>query len=119
MANISIAIAIGFAAGILSGLFGVGGGMIIIPALVYILRFNQHLAQGTSLVALLLPVGLLAVIRYYKSGNTDIKTGLLIGLGLFFGAFVGSIFANSLSDDYMRRAFAVFVIIVGVKMFFG
>jgi uncharacterized membrane protein YfcA len=119
MAEILIAIAIGFVAGILSGLFGIGGGLVIIPSLIYILKFNQHLAQGTSLVALLLPVGLLAVIKYYKSGNVDIKVGLLIGLGLFIGAFVGAIFANNLSDTTMRKAFAAFIVLVGIKLFFN
>lgn len=113
------AILIGLLAGILAGSFGVGGGLIIVPALVYILHFNQHLAQGTSLVALLLPVGILAVIKYYQMGNANIKIGLLIGLGLFVGAYIGATFANYLSDDCMRKAFSIFIILAGIKMFFG
>ncbi len=114
-----IQILIGLFAGLLAGLFGVGGGVIIIPALVHILHFGQHMAQGTSLMALLLPVGILAVVNYYKAGNVDIKAGLLIGLGLFIGAYFGALIANNLSDDWMRRLFSLFIILVGIKMFFS
>lgn len=110
---------IGLAAGICSGLFGIGGGIIIVPMLIFLAGVSQHKAVGTSLVALLLPVGILAVYEYYKSGKIeqqDIIFGLLIALGLFIGAFAGSKLGLSMSESLLRRAFAVFVILVGIRL---
>jgi uncharacterized membrane protein YfcA len=107
---------VGLLAGVLAGLFGVGGGVIIIPALVYVFHFNQHKAQGTSLVAMLLPVAILAVVRYYKAGNADIRGGLLIAAGLFVGAYIGAVFSTSLHDWQMKKLFAVFLLAISVKM---
>ncbi len=109
----------GLAAGVCSGLFGIGGGVIIVPMLMFLAGASQHKAVGTSLVALLLPVGIMAVWEYYKSGkidNQDIVFGLLIALGLFIGAFAGSKLGLSMSEANLRRAFAVFVIVVGVRL---
>ncbi len=111
-------IIIGILAGIFAGLFGIGGGTVIIPLLVLVYGMNEHLAQGTSLVALLLPVGLLATLEYYKNGNADIKLGLLIGLGLFIGGYIGAYIANKLSDPILRKLFAIFLVFVSLKMFF-
>ncbi len=113
-----ISILIGLLAGILSGLLGIGGGTVVIPALIYFLHMNQHQAQGTSLVALLLPVGLLAVIEYYKSGYANLKVGLIIALGLFIGAYFGAKIAGSISDSVLRKAFAVFFVLIALRMFF-
>ncbi|MGC8928706.1 MAG: sulfite exporter TauE/SafE family protein [Myxococcota bacterium] len=118
MINFLIPLFIGLTSGTIIGLMGGGGALIIVPALVYFLKFNQHLAQGTSLVALLLPVQLLGVITYVRAGNADIKTGLIIGLGLFIGAFLGSLLAINIPDEWMRRIFATFIIVVGISMFF-
>ncbi|ACF46798.1 MAG: sulfite exporter TauE/SafE family protein [Prosthecochloris sp.] len=112
-------IATGLAAGVLSGMFGVGGGVIIVPVLVLALGFTQHAANATSLVALLLPVGLLGVLEYFRAGKigTDnIWFGLLIAAGLFFGALLGAKLANGLSGDVLRKMFAVFLGIVAVRM---
>jgi len=111
-------IIIGILAGIFAGLFGIGGGTVIIPLLVLVYGMSEHLAQGTSLVALLLPVGLLATLEYYKNGNADIKLGLLIGLGLFIGGYIGAYIANKLSDPILRKLFAIFLVFVSLKMFF-
>ncbi|MCX7943684.1 MAG: sulfite exporter TauE/SafE family protein [Deltaproteobacteria bacterium] len=116
MSAILVSLLIGVLSGTIIGLMGGGGAMLIVPSLVYILKFNQHLAQGTSLVALLLPVQLLAVIKYYKEGNADIKMGLVIGLGLFIGAFLGALLASTLSEFWMRKIFAIFLITVGISM---
>src|SRR5690348_4512389 len=94
-------IIIGIAAGILAGLFGVGGGLIIVPALVFLLRFSQVTATGTSLVALLAPVGLGGVYAFYQAGkinNENIKQGLLISLGMFLGSFIGAKVALTFPD---------------------
>lgn len=108
----------GLVAGVCGGLFGIGGGIIIVPFLVYALGFTQKKAQGTSLVALLAPVGLLGLMEYYKNGDADIKKGALIAAGFVFGAFAGSKFAVGISDDIMRKSFAAFLVIVGLYMFF-
>lgn len=119
MEDIIIYIIIGAAAGILSGLFGIGGGVIIIPALVFLEGFSQLKAQGTSLVALLPPVGILAFLEYYKRGYTDVYAGIVICGAMVIGAKFGAQFANMLPLDVLRKAFGVFVILIGIKTFFG
>ncbi|MCF8382543.1 MAG: sulfite exporter TauE/SafE family protein [Chlorobium sp.] len=111
----------GLAAGTLSGMFGVGGGIIIVPALVLLFGMSQHSANATSLVALLLPVGLLGIMEYYRSGKitTDnIWMGLIIAAGLFAGAFFGARIATALSGDLLRKAFAIFTGIVALRLWF-
>lgn len=110
---------IGVAAGILAGLFGVGGGMIVVPALVFLLGFTQIAASATSLVALLLPVGLGGVYAFYVAGRidaTNIKQGLLISLGMFLGSFIGAKIALTFPDFILKRAFSVFLVIVAVRL---
>jgi uncharacterized membrane protein YfcA len=111
-------IVIGVAAGILSGLFGIGGGVVIVPALILIARMDPITATGTSLGALLLPVGALGALEYYRRGDLHITTSLLIALGLFFGAWIGAKLAQSLTPDQLRRAFAIFLVLVAAKMWF-
>ena len=110
---------LGFASGILSGLFGIGGGILIIPGLMYIMGFNQITAQGTSLAVLLPPVGLLGFLEYYRKGNVNIIAGILICITMFIGAKYGGSFANNLPQDIMKKSFAIFLVIVALKMFFG
>jgi len=105
--TIILILVIGLAAGILSGLVGVGGGLIIVPALVFFLGFTQHQAQGTSLGLLLLPVGILAVINYYHKGNIDIKVVLLMSVAFVLGGWVGSKLALRLPELVVKRIFAV------------
>ena len=113
-----ILIIIGIAAGMLGGMVGVGGGIIIVPALVFFLGFSQKMAQGTSLGILLLPVGILGVIQYYKEGYVDMRVVLLISTGFFLGSLLGSKLALSLSQETVKKIFAILLIIVAVKMLF-
>jgi uncharacterized membrane protein YfcA len=107
---------IGLAAGVLSGLFGIGGGVIIMPALIYLAGFDQHRATGTSLAILLPPIGLGAVIEYYRHGGVDIRAAMIVAAAVFVAAWVSSIVANRLSGNYLRLAFGVFVIVLGVTV---
>ena len=111
-------IIIGIAAGMLSGLVGVGGGIIIVPALVLLLHFTQKDAQGTSLGILLLPVGILAVMQYYKQGHVDVKIVGLVSIGFVIGGFLGSKLALTLSDDMVKKVFAIFMLLMACKMLF-
>src|SRR3954470_136110 len=109
-------VAIGLVAGGLSGLFGIGGGILIIPALVFLAKFPAKLAIGTSLGAMLLPVGLLGAYAYYQQGNLNVKASLLIGLGLFVGAYAGARLAQQFSGATLQRMFAVFILIMAVRL---
>ena len=109
----------GFLTGILGGLFGVGGGEIFIPLLVYVFGFSQHQAQGTSLAILLPPIGLLAALRYYRSGYVDFGVAALLALGFFFGASLGALGATRLNADLLRKVFGGFLLIVSLHMVFG
>jgi uncharacterized membrane protein YfcA len=117
--GVLVLLLIGLASGIVSGLFGIGGGVIIVPALVYLAGFSQHMAIGTSLAILLPPVGLAAVIEYYRHGNVDLKVALIVAAGLFTGAWASAYFANKVSGPYLRLAFGVFVIFVGIYIIYG
>ena len=108
---------VGLAAGVLSGLFGIGGGVLIVPALVYFAGMSIKTATGTSLGALLLPVGLLGALTYYRAGNLDTRASLVVAAGIFFGAFVGARLAQSMSTTLLQRLFAVFLVVVAVRMF--
>lgn len=119
MENFVVYLLIGAVAGILSGLFGIGGGIIIIPALVFLQGFSQIKAQGTSLVALLPPVGILAFLEYYKRGYTDVYAGIVICIAMIICAKFGAQFANMLPMDILRKAFGIFVILVGIKTYLG
>ncbi len=113
-----ILIIIGLAAGILGGMVGVGGGIVIVPALVFFLGFSQKMAQGTSLGILLLPVGLFGVMQYYKEGYIDLRVVLLISAGFFAGSFLGSKLALSLPQDVVKKIFAILLLVVAIKMLF-
>ena len=110
--------ALGIAAGILAGMVGVGGGIIIVPALVYFFGMDQHTAQGTSLAVLLPPTGLFAFIRYYQAGHVDLKIAVLIVVGLLIGGWVGGGWAQQVSGPALRRGFAVLMAVAALKMFF-
>jgi len=116
--TILIVVLVGLAAGILSGLVGVGGGLIIVPALIFFLGFSQHSAQGTSLGLLLLPAGILAVIQYYKAGDVDIKAVAILAIGFVAGGYFGSKLALSLPQDVVKKIFAIFMLLVALKMLF-
>src|SRR6185436_16990872 len=109
-------LAIGVVAGVLSGLFGIGGGIVIIPSLIFFAKFHTKLAIGTSLGAMLLPVGLLGAYAYYQTGNVNIKASLLIGLGLSLGAYGGARLAQVLAGATLQRMFAVLLVIMAVRL---
>ena len=90
--------------------------MIMVPALVYFLGLTQHQAQGTTLAVLMMPVGILGVLRYYQSGNIKVNMALLIGLGFIFGALIGANFIHGLPESTVKRAFGIFLVLVGMKM---
>lgn len=116
--TVLLVILIGLAAGVLSGLVGVGGGIIIVPALVYFLGMEQHAAQGTSLGILLLPAGILAVMNYYRQGYIDVKIVILLFIGFFLGGFLGSKISLSMSQAALKKVFAVTLLLVAGKMLF-
>lgn len=105
--------------GVASGLFGIGGGVLLVPLLVLVFSFTQHRAQGTSLVALIPPTGLLALLAYSKAGYVSWKTGLLLLPGLFFGGMLGAMLAKRLEPDMMRRIFAATMFALGVWQIAG
>ena len=116
--TIILLILVGLAAGFLSGLIGIGGGIIIVPALVLFLGFSQKLAQGTSLGILLLPVGILAVLQYYKQGYLNVNYVAIIATAFILGSFLGSKLALSMSDEKMKKIFALVLLLIAVKMLF-
>ena len=103
----------GVLAGVAAGFFGIGGGMIIVPALVYLLGFSQHKATGTSLAILLPPLGIGAVMEYYKKGNVDFRAALIIGALLAVGAWAGGKYANNLKGPALQLGFGVFAVVMG------
>ncbi len=107
---------IGLAAGVLAGLFGIGGGILIVPALVFFGGMTIQTATGTSLGALLLPVGLLGAVVYYREGHLDARAALLLALGMFVGAYLGATLSQSLKAAVLSRLFAVFLVAVAVRM---
>lgn len=109
---------IGVGAGIVGGFFGIGGGVVILPALIFFKGFSQKMAQGTSLVALVAPVGILGLMNYYKQNQVDLNAGAWIALGFFGGGWLGSKVALNLDEVLLRKGFAVFLVIIAVNLFF-
>ena len=112
----AIFIVIGLLAGVLSGLFGIGGGIVIVPALVLLAKFQPANATGTSLAALLLPVGALGVLNFYRRGDVNFTAAFIIAAGLFVGAYFGAMANERLSATQLQRSFAVFLVIVAIRM---
>jgi uncharacterized membrane protein YfcA len=110
---------VGLAAGILSGLLGIGGGVLIIPALVWGFGLSQHMAQGTTLALMVPPIGLLAAWTYYRNGHVDLRIAVLVGLGFFIGGLVGARFAVRIDDLLLRRFFGVVMLAMAIKMILG
>ena len=107
---------LGLVAGVVSGLFGVGGAIVIIPGLVMLAKLSQHTAHGTSLAALLLPVGILGALEYYKRGQVNIAYAAVVAVGLLIGAYFGARLAGTMSDVMLRKAFGVFLLLVSAKL---
>jgi len=110
---------LGLVAGIFGGMFGIGGGTILIPALVYLFGLTQHQAQGTTLAIMIPPIGLLAALRYYYSGNVKLGMAGFICLGFFIGGLIGAHFVQNLSDPLLKRLFGAFLLVVSINMILG
>lgn len=108
-------LALGLAAGVLAGMAGVGGGIIIVPALVFLFGFTQHMAQGTSLAVLVPPIGILAAIEYYKRGDVNLKAAILIAAGLVLGAVVGAKIAVGLPQATLKKIFGVVLLLASMR----
>lgn len=117
--DIVLFIIIGLLAGVLSGMFGIGGGIIIVPALIYLCGFDQLKAQGTSLAIMLPPVGILAFLEYYKRGQVSVKAGILICIFLIIGSVFGAKIANNIPIFLIKKGFAVLMILISIKMLFS
>jgi len=110
---------LGVGAGVLSGIVGIGGGIIIVPALVFFFRMTQHRAQGTSLAALLAPIGVLAFWQYYKAGDVDVTAAIVIAAGFLVGGYFGGVGAQHIPEVALRRVFGVLLLIVSGKLLLG
>lgn len=116
MLNIMLYLLLGLLAGIISGLIGIGGGIIIVPALIYLFGLTQHQAQGTTLALMIPPIGLLATWVYYKHGYVDLTIAILICLGFFVGGLIGAKTAIGLSTETLRKIFGIALILIGLRM---
>ncbi len=119
MTAILILLLVGLIAGALSGMVGIGGGIVIVPVLVYFLGFSQHQAQGTTLFMFLIPIGILGVINYWQSGFVDWKVALIMASTFVIGSYFGSKFAISLDQQTIKKVFGAIIILLGIKMVLG
>jgi uncharacterized membrane protein YfcA len=119
MTAILLLIIIGLVAGTLGGMIGLGGGIILIPALILIMKLDQQTAQGTSIAVMLPPIGLFAVYNYYKAGYVNMKYAFVIAMAFMVGGYFGSSLALKLSPDVMRKVFSVVLVVIAIKMFFA
>ncbi len=119
MTSVLLLILIGLVAGGLGGMVGLGGGIILIPALILIMKLDQQTAQGTSIAVMLPPIGLFAVYNYYKAGYVNIKYAMIIAAAFLVGGYFGSLLALKLPPDLMRKVFSVILVAIAVKMFFS
>lgn len=110
---------VGLVAGVFSGLLGIGGGTVVVPALVYLFGMTQHKAQGTILAAFLAPVALLSFLRYYQSGNVDLRAAAFIAAGIFVGGWFGAGISLALPELVLKRVFGCFLLIVAAKLILG
>jgi len=119
MAIYALYVLLGVAAGILSGLVGIGGGILIVPALVFLFHFSQQQAQGTTLALLVPPIGILAAYTYYQKGFVDIKVAAIIAVGFILGSLFGAKIAVGLSNQVMQKVFGVVLLVIAIKMIIG
>lgn len=112
-------VVIGLVGGVASGLFGVGGGVVIVPALIYWAGFSQHMATGTSLAVLLPPIGLAATIEYYRHGNVDLRAAMILAATMFVGAWLGASLANQMKGPHLRLLFGLFLTGLGFYLVYG
>src|SRR6266480_2285332 len=114
--TIFLVLLLGIVAGILVGLLGIGGGIVLVPAMVHILHMDQHLAQGTSLFILLPPIGLGALRQYWKAGNVDLRAGILCAVGMILGAYIGGKIAVPMSTQLLKGLFGGFLMFSAVLL---
>ncbi|MCS7286016.1 MAG: sulfite exporter TauE/SafE family protein [Anaerolineae bacterium] len=119
MFTILLCLAVGFGAGVLSGLIGIGGGVITIPALVYMFKMPQHYAQGTTLAMFVLPAGILAAYTYYQQGFVNLKFAFLLALGFLAGGPLGARLAVHLPEEVLKRVFGFALLLIALKMIWG
>ncbi|MGD0590074.1 MAG: sulfite exporter TauE/SafE family protein [Bacteroidota bacterium] len=119
MGNIIAYLLLGLAAGILSGLVGIGGGILIVPALVFLFGFSQQQAQGTTLALLVPPIGILAAWTYYQHGFVNLQAALFIATGFIAGSFYGARFVTGIPNSTLEKIFGAFLVLIGLKMIFG
>ena len=117
--SVLMLILIGIVAGILGGLLGIGGGIIMIPAMVFLMGFSQHQAIGTSLAVMLPPIGLFAAMNYYKAGQVNLKYALIIAVAFMAGSWLSSKFALSIPESALKKVFSVLLVLLAIKMFFS
>lgn len=119
VSTVLILLGVGLLAGFFSGMVGIGGGIIVVPILVYFLNFSQHEAQGTTLFMFLLPIGLLGVINYHKAGYVDFKAACVIAVTFVAGSYFGSKLSISLDQKTIQKIFGVIILGLSLKMIFG
>ncbi|MFN6566724.1 permease [Nostoc minutum NIES-26] len=122
MSNILIQmLLIGLVAGVAGGMFGIGGGAIMVPAMVLLVGLDQKFATGTSLAAQILPIGILGAAVYYRNGNINIKYAVLIAIGLVIGNLFGALFANQpfISSETMKKLYGIFLLLIGLRYLIG
>jgi len=117
--NTVLLLLLGLLAGVLSGLIGIGGGIVIVPALILLFGLSQHTAEGTTLALMVPPIGLLAAWTYYKQGFVDLKMAGFICIGFFLGGLIGAEIATIIPDQLLRKIFGVVLFLVSLKMMFG
>ncbi len=115
---VGVALLVGLVVGMVSGVVGIGGGILFVPALVWLFGMNQYKAQGTSLGALLAPVGIFAFYEYYRKGNADLRIAFLLAAGFLVGGYLGAVGAQHIPEIWLRRIFAITLIVVGGRMLF-
>lgn len=118
MINIIAYVLLGLTAGIMSGLIGIGGGVIIVPALIYLFGLSQHQAQGTTLALLVPPIGLLAAWTYYRQGYVNLTIAIFVCMGFFVGGLLGAKVATGLSSEILRKVFGVVLLLIALHMIF-
>lgn len=118
MAQVSLFLLLGLAAGVLSGLLGIGGGLLVVPALVFLFGMSQQQAQGTTLAMMIPPIGILAALTYYRYGLVDVKAAGLLCAGFFLGGLFGAKMATSLSNQLLEKVFGLFLLLVSLRMLF-
>jgi len=118
MSQVLLILVVGLAAGILSGLLGIGGGLLVVPALVFLFGMSQQQAQGTTLAMMIPPIGILAALTYYRHGLVDVKAAALLCAGFFLGGLFGAKLATSLSNQLLEKVFGLFLLLISLRMLF-